>query len=69
MKAGALMNVVGVLVAMMSVYLFAGPAFGVFENCPPWLHSEHCLSLAAGNASSVVNVTNVAITTAFKAST
>ena len=36
------MNIVGIFMALLSVHIFGGLAFNVFENCPDWLSSEIC---------------------------
>nr|CAB3266108.1 solute carrier family 13 member 5-like [Phallusia mammillata] len=58
-KAGAFMNVVGIFIAMFSVSVFGGPAFGAFDPCPHWLHSQHCLAQSVANTTltTVINST------------
>ncbi|CAK8692086.1 unnamed protein product [Clavelina lepadiformis] len=41
-KAGFIMNIIGILVAMFSVHAFGGAAFHVFEDCPSWLDTDMC---------------------------
>ncbi len=42
-KAGAVMNVMGLVVSMFSVHVFGGVTFKTYDPCPPWMTSEYCL--------------------------
>nr|XP_039252021.1 solute carrier family 13 member 5-like [Styela clava] len=44
-KAGSLLNLVGIVIVVSSIYIMGGPAFDVFDICPKWLHSPYCIGL------------------------
>lgn len=42
-KAGSVMNVMGLVVSMFSVHVFGGVTFKIYDPCPQWMTSEYCL--------------------------
>lgn len=53
-KAGSLLNVVGLFIVMASVYTMGEPSFDVFNNCPDWLNSAWCLTQSNGSETTTI---------------
>ena len=56
-KAGSVLNLVGIAMALFSVHVFGGVAFNVFDPCPDWIDSVKCNTLIMTTKMPTFNVT------------